>query len=966
MKAQDHPQYTEESEHLADSYEFISSEIQRLMDYNPSKTLNIKNQVNAEYDRKNRRLKELRSMNLDDPYFARIDWQTDTNDEPEKFYIGHVAEPSLRVYSWKDTMPGELYYTSETSREKGELLLKRAFEIDEQKLASIIDEYVHPRFQDTLLATGFSDTLLVRLLKQSRGKKLFDIVATIQREQYEIIRAPENQLLVVQGAAGSGKTSIALHRVAYLLYQHRNDAQFSPGSLLVLGPNPMFMRYIENVLPTLGERRVPQQTFDDWLVQRLDSPSEVRYEPQNVSLEILLDPATPRSTKVMRFRNAQHKGSLAMAQMLENYIDILYRDILEDREALSFRLIFRQPIVIERSIEELRQIFSQFEDDPFNQRREAVEKELSRDIVREIGDRGIRLENRHKTRIQAQIHAYFDDWRAQNVSVAYRRLLRTRPLLFEAGKDLFSPGDLELLAQDAPTALTPFRFSDLAALLYLKLLLDGPEEVAYSHIVIDEAQDITPLHLKVLREYGRGGMTILGDLAQGIYMHHGVNDWKALQKATGDTGLEIRHIPRSYRSTQEIIDYANRMLRRIGTPEERLAKPIARHGQEPALHKHESTRGLALDIIDIVTDVLDTELQTVGIVCKTLTGCKNLANALQNNKMPDYQLIDKSDFTYEGGVALIPSYLTKGLEFDVVILANADSGTYVPDKLDARLLFVVMTRASHMLHILWKGEITPYLDPNYESVSLPDPLDGALTPELTTIASYAQDNAKVDADWCVERLAGAGKLDLLRKGQIDEAVIDVVVRSFLEDHRAPERETTIEQLAPATVEKIERHVLDLATDPEEADQNNAITFLQLVYGLVRNTVKQVGLPALDAGATELPTQAVQLTTVHQAAERGEIGLTVSTRTTRRRALEAVDQTHHDQAVHYLDHLIDHGILTPQHNDWLQIPQAQIPRLIAFSLGYDVDSWEPDLIADLTHLDEPLSITDWIEAEAIDD
>jgi DNA helicase II / ATP-dependent DNA helicase PcrA len=501
MQAQDHPQYVEEEAHLARVQDYVSDEMEYWTTYNPSEFLNIKNQVTAQFEHKNQHIQELRRIQ-DSPYFARVDWHKEGEEAPDVFYIGRTSVQVQRIYSWKDTLPADLYYLNETDREEGEILLKRAFEIQNWNLVTISDEYVHSQFQDTLVETTFSDSLLAHLLQQSRGKKLFDIVATIQREQYEIIKAPEKYLLVVQGSAGSGKTSVALHRVAYLLYQHREDPEFSPGRLLVLGPNPMFMRYIDNVLPTLGERRVPQRTFDNWLVERLDSPSEVKYEAQETSLEILLDPTMPQSTQVMRYRNAKNKGSLAMAQMLERYVEILYRELLQDREPLRCTVTGARPIVAVRSIEEIQQVFDQFKDLPFNHRREAIENQIQEDIIQEIEGRGMTLDpDFHIHRIHSQIHAYFDDWRAKNVSVAYGRLIRTRPLLLEAGEGLFSIWDLELLAQDAPTGLTPLRFSDLAALLYLKLRLDGPGDTLYSHIVVDEAQDITPLHVKVLHEY---------------------------------------------------------------------------------------------------------------------------------------------------------------------------------------------------------------------------------------------------------------------------------------------------------------------------------------------------------------------------------------------------------------------------------------------------------------------------------
>ena len=281
------------------------------------------------------------------------------------------------------------------------------------------------------------------------------------------------------------------------------------------------------------------------------------------------------------------------------------------------------------------------------------------DIANEFdlkGDQG----ERHRAALQSQIHQYFNGWeRELSVSMPYRRLLRNRDLLFEAGNGIFSKWDLELLAHDAPTSRTPFRFSDLAALLYLKLLLDGTDSQSYRHIVIDEAQDITPLHLKVLYRYSRdGSMTILGDLFQGIYMHHGVHAWEEFQDAVENVAFSRENISQSYRSTQEIIKYANAMLRRTGVSETELADPIERYGAAPMQHPFDTMDALAASLPDIIQDAQSKGWESIAIVCKSLANCNRLFSALQTAEMPEYSFIDSRNVAYTGGVVLLPAYLT--------------------------------------------------------------------------------------------------------------------------------------------------------------------------------------------------------------------------------------------------------------------------------------------------------------------
>lgn len=966
MKAREHPAFSVESDRLATAYDRIEDDLAHYE--TATSDLVVKAQVEAEASIVRQRISRLRELR-EQPYFGRVDWQSGGDGTPEVFYVGKSELRECDIFSCWDTLVGDLYYDERTNRENGELLLKRTFEIADRTLDTISDDWVHESLRDTLFAEAFTDSLLVRLLQETRGKRLYDIVATIQSQQYAIIRAPETQILVVQGVPGSGKTSVALHRIAYLLYQHRGDSSYTPGRLLVLGPNPMFMRYIANVLPELGERRVPQRTFTDWLIERLGSDME--HEPQEESLEVLTDTQRPRSERLMRYRNALNKGSLRMAQLLDAYVRILYRYALEEVQDLTVTAfsIRRGTLRAQRSADELRSILSgmRVAYAPYNTRRDAARDLIVLEVLRELGVREDQSDYPDlRKAIDDQVRQHFSEWRALNVSVAYRRLLRTRDLLFEAGDGIFSAWELELLAYDAPTQQTPFRFSDLAALLYLKLLLDGTGGQSYRHIVIDEAQDITPLHLMVLHRYSYdGSMTVLGDLNQGIFMHHGVHTWDELQEAVGGVDFSQANISQSYRSTHEIIEYANRMLRRTGLPDSDLAEPIARHGPNPTQRGFESTSDLAASLPGLVRGAQQHGWQSVAIVCKSLAGCERLVEALRDVDMPDYQFIRSRDAEYAGDVAVLPVYLTKGLEFDVVIVADADSETYTPDALDARLLYVALTRASHELYVCWVGEPTPYLDPDIRAVQCHPPLGDALEPDPITIAAYTAEHPEVDTDWCVTRLAARGKLDLLRAGRIDETVLDLLVAEFGDGGSAGTGEVVIEPLAADLAHRIELDVVSLEAEKDTTCQE-ALAFTQLTYGLLRNTLNKFGIPALNEGAGQLPTEIVHLVTLWRAVDRRTVELAIAPATTRGRILQAVDRDRHEQAESYLNRLIDHGIVATQHNNRLQVPQEQVRPLLAVSLGFLPDSWEVDLLQSLPCLPDPVAPDLWAAVEVADD
>ena len=960
MNAKEHPDYGEEKQHLDETLNFIEEQLNRDQvrhGSDPWSTIVLTRMFREQTEK----LREVRQQ----PYSIRVDWLPEDGPGRETFYFGkQLVQGADRtyVYSWASDWAGELYFEGSSKREAGQRLLKRTFQIQRGQLEIITDEYVHDSLAERLTVARHTDQLLSRLLRTSRGRKLQDIVATIQAQQYDIITLPKEPMVVVQGVSGSGKTSIALHRVAYLLYHHREARDFAADNLLILGPSRIFLGYIANVLPSLGEHRIPQKSFDAWMIDRLDTP--VDYEPQDASLELLLDPTVPLAEKAMRYRNARNKGSIKMAQLLKSYVEILHHAVLDGQAPLvcTYRAPGAGTLRVERTLEDLRRVMDKVADRPFNARRAAAEQRLTQVIAREIEAKlpteqrggGLGVFQRIQERVEDQVHQYFEGWHKLNVSRAYRRLLRTHRLLQQAGAGLFSPWDLELMRQDAPTASRPFRFSDLAALLYLKILLDGVNRHPYDHIVIDEAQDITPLQFKVLSQYSRDlSMTVLGDLAQGIYPHHGVQDWQELDAAVGDHEILQKNILQSYRSTQEIIDYANNMLARIGVAQDQLAQPFRRSESKPEHHPFSDRQALVASLPKIVQDAHDRGHNSIAIVCKTLTACRALDAALGETRSFDYQLIDDRDTQYQGRTAIIPSYLTKGLEFDAVIVADAE--TYAPHELDANLLYVVLTRALHALHVCWTGDTPSLLDEHLTTVEIQRPLSDRLVPRPVVIETCVSQHTDLDADWCVERLASADKLWLLQDGKIDETVLAVLIRSFIEDSSASV-EPAVLSVDAATQEALEAYVADL-TNAADVETQRALAFTQLAYGLLRNPMRRVGLQTpSDDGS--LSNQIILLVTLFQAVQVEDVTLRVGPRTTRRRALQAVEGPQREFAQQQLSLLIDFGIVeeaSGKQRDWIHVPQTWLYGLLALGLGHVPEDWDQDLLNQIVRLPEPL---DW--------
>jgi hypothetical protein len=331
-----------------------------------------------------------------------------------------------------------------------------------------------------------------------------------------------------------------------------------------------------------------------------------------------------------------------------------------------------------------------------------------------------------------------------------------------------------------------------------------------------------------------------------------------------------------------------------------------------------------------------------------------MADDLEKAGLAGHQLINDRDATYEGSIVILPSYMTKGLEFDSVILPDADSDTYRPSELNARLLTVVITRASHSLHILWVGLLTPLLDREVISVDIHAPLNGALKPRRVTIGNFAAKTDDVEADWCVERLAGSGKLGLMRSGEIDETVLRVLVRSYKQSG------STTDQNVVDPLEKERARALEqAATRMEKAlgtSARDTLTFTQLAYGLLRNTIRRYGLEASLEGDDTFGQQVVLLWTLLDAVRRGEVILEVGRRTTRRRVLDTVDESHREIAREQLSVLVEYGILeegTGPPWAWIRVNQEWLQGLLELSLGYVPDAWDEDLLAQIEHLLQPI-------------
>lgn len=668
------------------------------------------------------------------PYFGRIDFRERLAHEPESLYIGKHSvrdndSTSDYVIDWRAPV-AELYYSGTLGRNEfkapggyieGDLTLKRRYTYTKGDLP-VIDRYFDEG--DQILVSGdqgegkaLQDEFLRINLEESSTEKLKEIVATIAREQNVIIRAQKNIPLVVQGAAGAGKTTVALHRLAYLLYQYKDNMKGS--DVCIIAPNRLFLDYISEILPDLGTKDVMQTTLEDIILKDL-AIKTYTWNKDDILKSIL---EAPQEEARLNGEMSRLKGSRAYMDLLDAMgrekeweeslrgpilvadqvlysadeilrlytKDLLYLPLNERRKEIQTyctRNIKKRMDQITRAIEQgytkkVNGLKNIYRDDEPTMRQRIIETYAQRDLV---------LKNLPQ-QAKANIKAYFKEFKEESVLDIYERYLHREEFL-RTYLTLSEDHLKRLLEFDAKQ----IEADDLSALMYLSIRINGAKH-SWSHIVVDEAQDYTLLQLEVIRQLARqDSMTLVGDLAQGIYSYRAISDWDQARSLFSG-GADYYELRNSYRSTLEIIEEANLTLRRMNLPLEE-AIPVLRHGRAPLRQSYKDLPDLLERLSKVESVMAQDHRNTLAIVTKTFKEAKTLYKELKG-AMPGLELIDEHKRKSSLKKVVIPSYMAKGLEFDCVVLM--DTGSFGDNSLDLRLRYVALTRALHLEYILNKS-----------------------------------------------------------------------------------------------------------------------------------------------------------------------------------------------------------------------------------------------------------------------
>lgn len=632
------------------------------------------------------------------PYFGRIDFLEDGEAEAEQIYIGISTlmdedTGELYVYDWRapissmfyDYQPGPAKYNCKVGEISGNIELKRQYKIEDGEIEYMFDTDIK-----------IDDQILQDILGKSKSGKMKNIVTTIQQEQNKVIRDDDHKVMILAGCPGSGKTSIVMHRIAYLLYKYRET--INSENILVISPNDIFSDYISDVLPGLGESNMSQLTFNEYAKKFLNDGLEI--EDMNTQLEYFLSKDKETDEYQARVSGTRYKTSEDFVQVLDNYINLLEKEGL-NFETLEYR---GQTIVTKDELKELWQ--KQYSYAPFMKRLNRIHKKLIsnlKEIKRERIDE-VSIENagfmwdsikivREETKyLKKKINEMtsFDAYRL------YYKLFEDEELFARVAEGTQLPEDFEEIRE---LALESYRdgtilYEDVAPLLYFKkaLTLASPVPKGIKYVMVDEAQDYSPLHYKILKQlFNESNLTVVGDLNQAIHPYMGIGTYQNIAEIFDTDSVKEITLKKSYRSTSDIIEFAKGVL-----PASEDIEVVDRPGDKVEKIQVDSDQ-LVATIEEEIEYLQEKNAESIAIICKTEAESKRVYDKLKDEV--DIHLLTKEDFRFVSDVVILPSYLAKGLEFDGVLAHTSPQANY-NDEIEKKLFYTVCTRALHYLKVI--------------------------------------------------------------------------------------------------------------------------------------------------------------------------------------------------------------------------------------------------------------------------
>ncbi|MGG0792215.1 UvrD-helicase domain-containing protein [Peribacillus simplex] len=658
------------------------------------------------------------------PYFARVDFERNDGDRGEVLYFGKTSlyqreSQEQIIVDWRSPIAnlyyegriGEIEYEAEGETFSGNITLKRQLMIEEGVLEEI---------RDVDLTT--TDELLQESLSKSSSNRLTDIITTIQEEQNKIIRADLNKPIIVQGAAGSGKTTIALHRISYFIYHYKD--LFDPRQLMILAPSRVFIDYISEALPELGVEKVKQFTFSEYVQAAIGKQVKLVADDKLTRLLEKDDEDIKSAVWISGL-----KGSPVFKYILDEYVKDIFRgfhpnaDFYCDKYRLYSKKKFirlleedywylplysrldKLKAILQNEVKLKKKIMLERVVDLYDAKIEKalyknIDPVIRKDFVTKCLDKKEERIGQIQKAIRTSVKGYFKQFKSKGLLDYYQEL-------YEDPERLASYSNGKLTVEDASVlceynhklfSVKSYEMEDLGALLYLQERLFGiDKENKAKNVVIDEAQDYSFMQLQALKTAVDTDMfTLVGDLAQGIHSYRGLQTWEEVHSRIFPRAT-YTELQKSYRTTVEIMKQANEILQLL-TYDFPEVEPVVRHGKEPEFISIEK-EGWEEELIELIASLKEEGFKTFAVIAKTMKDCK-LANEKLRGFHQGFHLIDEEGNIPKDKTLIVPSYQAKGLEFDVVFAISLEEAYFHGNELDIKLLYVTMTRPLHRLYFL--------------------------------------------------------------------------------------------------------------------------------------------------------------------------------------------------------------------------------------------------------------------------
>ncbi|MDF2844030.1 MAG: ATP-dependent helicase rep [Herbinix sp.] len=641
---------------------------------------------------------------LKKPYFGRIDYQDMDDNKHYSLYLGkngiRKSVSESMIIDWRAPI-SSVYYDSDIGESSyqtpfGEevvvnLNLKRTYEIENSKL---ID------FYDSEVITN--DDFLTKYLSKNKEVVLGEIIATIQKEQNTIIRDTPWHSVIVQGVAGSGKTTVAMHRISYILYNFKD--KFKPDEFYIIGSNKMLLNYITGVLPNLDVYNVNQMTMEEFLLTLLDKDFDFKKGKYALSNTFLK--RQPKQDTALHSNLRQWKGSIEFMKLLISFMEQYERNAVASDD-----VVYRGKVIYSK--EEIVYLLDFFQEKPLQEKVDMLNKRLI-NKVSTLNE----TEMKRKEEIRAEVNKFRTHFGMRNQKLKLLEIYESflMSLIHERdkyiGQQLQVPEEavIQLLLQELHQKKVDLY--DLVMLTYIKKRLKQTIDFEYvRHIVIDEAQDFGVIVYQLFRKiFTSCTYTIMGDITQNINYDSGMNDWETLRSEVFDPKKDAFYLlAKSYRNTVEISEYASRVLRKC-TFKTYDIEPIIRHGNEVKITKLVNEKEMVITVVDTIKQIQASGYDTIAIICRSIEETLSVKDLL-SSQVDIAQLEENiEEMTFKNGIMVLPIHMTKGLEFDAVVLWNPSQESYPVNDEAAKLLYVAITRALHELYVVYEDTLSGLLE----------------------------------------------------------------------------------------------------------------------------------------------------------------------------------------------------------------------------------------------------------------